>query len=306
MKGTALFAAVMILGIMVALAVGFGVRLNLFGGGEGAVHKTSLQSNIYTAGNALDAARLYMETSLGYSVYQACHDTLAREDIPEQEFLNELESTTETYLNRYADENYAFLYDYRVIIPKYSASITAPDPSKLVVSAVPSDEMTISASPESGESVTLQASADVSGEYDIPCYSLFLKGQELNSHIKDSLENALKSAVAPISEKIQNSQTGCNTVGICDDLTEELKGNLKPSVPADEKYKITSEITDASVVITSIDSGKITGYRAAATQRVTISERDTPKEHYYPVWNGSKITFDNLKLIFTNKASNTF
>jgi hypothetical protein len=335
MKGSVLLVAIMIIAIMVALFF-VGIRFNLFGGGEGAVVKTNLQSNIYTMGYALEAAELYLKTSLDYSVYQACSENLqlgGRHTIdsetgvsfsgkdyaylatfPKDDFLKELGSTAKTYLNRYGSDSYAFMVDYRVSMPDYvDVRITLDDSDlqKFTASAVPTGEphqkMTITTRAESGESITLQASSDVSAQYSIPCLSLFLKGQELNPSIEQAFENAFTEAFG----SLKDFESQCNTLEACStEFTEEfnntLKSNLDSNLPQEQNgYLIISELLEATVTVTGIDhledEIKRT-YRASAIQMVIIKERNPPDDHFYPIWDGQKITFAPLELVFINKV----
>jgi hypothetical protein len=326
MRGTALFAAVMMLGITIALAVGFGIRLNLFGGGEGEVHKTSLQSSFYAAGNAIDAAELYMKTSLSYSLYQACYDNLARgglaeitgdkgksgyaylPDLSQEQFLSELNSTLITYLNRYADGNYAFLSDFSVTIPKYSSVKieSGSDTSRLTVSAVPSDKMTSYARPESGEDIIIRANADLYSQYDIPCLPIFLKSKELKQEINNRFQAAFSDAKSFISGLV--ASTSCSDTESCSNgLTGELKNKLGEELRFSyekDDYLVSSEALGSSVTIEVLEGGEIAQYKIMATQKVTINETELFAK-YYPVWNGSEISFEPLSLVFINSASET-
>lgn len=307
MKGNALMVAVIMVGIMVALFIGYGLRLNLFGGGEGALTKASLQTDIYALEHALDAAKLYMETSLDYSVYQACYDTLAREDIDSSEgFLEELESTTETYLNRYSKGGYLFLDEYSVNLPNSAIGITPGEPdSKFRVDVTPNDMLTTSSLTKSGEYITLEASAGMSREYDMPCYSLFLRGKELNPSIREAFDGAFNRAFSGL----EGLETGCDSIGSCTAeftgaFREALESALEDSVPAERGgYSVSSELLDASVTVTRVDRSGDTiqrAYKAEATQRVTIQEGEPG---YYPVWNGTDISFEPMSLVFVNRAS---
>ena len=325
MKGSAMLVVFMILAIVVAIVVGFGLRINLFGGGEGVVHKTSLQSNIYVMGHALDAAGLYMDTALDYSVYQACYDNLQRAgqshiteetgkdgygyllDMDSEEFHDELREEIETFMNRYTTSSYTFMSDYKVVLPTPQIAVSHSGDA-FSASALTTDKLTITKVAESSETITLRSSLDSSGTYTVPCYSLYLKGTELNPDIVSTVDSAITQATAEISEMIENSETSCNSNGLCSDLTDKMQTyliDIGSGFPQETGYTITSDILDASVSITSIDSGNIIGYNVKVTQKVTVNETSPNSDRFYPVWNGTHISFETMELVFINTAEKT-
>jgi hypothetical protein len=330
MKGSpALFAAIVFLGILIVLFIGFGVSLNLFGGGEGTISKTSLQSNIYTMGNALDASKLYMDTSLGYSLYQACYDNLAKggrasittdtgqtisdrqyaylpSSFTQDNFLNELASSVNINLNMYGGSSYVFLSEYRVSIPDYTEIRIAPDASdtsRLSVSTVTSGRMVTTARSESGESIILQGPADLSGQYSMPCLTIFLKGQELNPDIEQAFQDAFDQAFQELSASSCSDRDACTQIL---KTSLESKLGIKPPVTS-AGYTAEAELLDAQVTAVGQDTdaqGNIQYvYTAKAFQKVTVRESNPPDEHFYPVWTGNEISFEALELVFINRAS---
>lgn len=326
MKGSVWIIVFALFAIVIALLVGAGVTVNLAGGGEGAIHKTSLQSNIYLMGHALDAARLYMETSLGYSLYQACHDNLARgglasipEDkgksgyaylpvMTEEQFLGELNLTALTYLNRYAGENYVFLSDYHVVMPAYThLKITSGfDSSELVVSSMSLGKFTIIEAPDSEESITLRAASDVSVRRNIPCLSLYLEAKELNTGIDSDFQSDFSDSIDSLNTQIL--KVSCQDNILCSDqLTSTLRNLLEEKSPGPHgrgNYLITPGLLEVRVTVSRTDSGKITQYSARALQNVTLEENDATRTQF-PVWNGSGLTFDSPRLIYLNRAETT-
>jgi len=318
MKGAAaIIAVVMMFAILTALFVAYGPTLNLFGGGDGTLHKTDLQSDIYTMGHALDAAKLYMDTSLNYAVYQACYDNLQRAGLSEitpetgqsglaylpilnfAEFYNNMATTAETYINRYSDESYAFLSEYRVSLPSSTVIVTKEDEEdKFIVTSLPKSMMETYTQAGSGESVTLRASADLSKTYEMPCYPIYRKAAETNDEVLGFLQNTLSSAAEDIGERITNSETSCNSAGICGDLTNrlgEIIAGAAGTAPQDDEYLIETEMTDYNVIIDLVDSGKIKQFSISMTQVVRIQEKEPT---YYPVWNGTDISFESMELVY--------
>ena len=309
-----MFVAVFMAAIMIALFISFGTNLKLFGGGEGAITKTSLQSDIYTTGHALDAARIYMETSLDYSVYQACYDNLRKAGLSEitvsvdsynelsgltiDGLYNQLGTTIQTYLNRYSNENYAFMTNYRVTLPTSVVSIT-PAAAGFTVATTPTGMMTATNVVQSGESVTLRADASISRDYDIPFLSLINKASEMNPSLESDLQGAFTQALQAITIDTCTEDASCTRI-VEDELTKSPKVNF-PSPLNNQGFEITSELLEAEVNIDFIDrNAKVMTYKATAVQKVTITKEGTP---LYPVWDGSRVTFDNMKLVYLNRVT---
>jgi len=321
MKGNALMIAVIMIGIMVALFIGYGLSLNLFGG-EGSLQKTQLQYSIYTIEHSFDAAKLYMDTSLNYAVYQACYDNLKRAGLSEitsetgesgvaylpsltsEEFYSNLKSTTETYFSRYINKNYIFLSEHGVSLPSSVITMTPQTDFMFTVNAIPSGMMTTSSLTKTGEYITLSASADISETYDISCYSIYKKATETNDGIIQSLQSIIDSAKESIEEKISNSETACASLGRCSDLTDALDEiiNEHTSSAQDDEYITETDMTDFYVNIDLVDSGKIGGYSISMTQKVKIQEKEPS---YYPVWNGTDISFENMELTYLTGLTGT-
>lgn len=325
MKGNALIVIIMMLAITVALFIAYSPSINLFGGGEGSIHKTSLHSRVFTMDYALEAAKLYMQTALDYSVYQACFDNLARggreeidkengqsisgseyaflpESFSKDEFLRELEASVKTNLNIYRSKGYTFLSEYYVYIPDYTdVRIETIDPSKLSVSASSKNKISTSSQTESGESITLTASPETSTDISIPCLTIFQKGKELNTAIKLDFEQALSDIVGGLDEgACQDKETCIQAIG------QALEGN--PAVKFGPK-KVDDHLISGEFLKISLPSfvfDRLTGkstFKVEAIQKITISEEEPPPEHFFPVWNGNEIAFEDLELVFINKKA---
>ncbi|MCJ7816839.1 MAG: hypothetical protein MUP55_03190, partial [Candidatus Aenigmarchaeota archaeon] len=72
-----------------------------------------VHSQIHIMGNALDAAKLYMETALAYSTYQACYDNLKSvgDSYPDEKtFVENLQASIKNNLGLYTGSKaYTFL-----------------------------------------------------------------------------------------------------------------------------------------------------------------------------------------------------
>jgi hypothetical protein len=322
MKGNALMIAVIMIGIMVALFIGYGLSFNLFDG-EGSLQKTRLQYSIYTIEHSFDAAKLYVDTSLNYAVYQACYDNLKRAGLSEitpetgesglaylpsltsEEFYSNLKSTTETYFGRYISNNYIFLSEHGVSLPGSVITVTPQTDSRFTVNAIPSGMMTTSSLTKTGEYITLRSSADISENYDMPCYPIYKKAAEINDDIIQSLQVIMDSAKQSIEEKISNSETACASLGRCSDLTDalgEMISDPANSAPQDDEYLTETDMKDFYVNIDLVDSGKIRQYSVSMTQTIKIQEKEPS---YYPVWNGTDISFENMELIYLTGLTGT-
>ncbi len=305
MKGNALFIVVILIAILVAFMTAFSIRFNLFGGGEGTVQKASLQSDIYTMGHALDAAELYMEASLDYSVYQACHDTLllgsSLEQKSEEDFNSEMQDKVQEYYSRYLHAGFSFLNGYSVSLPASGVSLSGQSDA-FSANVTSMEEMTTTSLVKSGESVTLRAGAEFTRDYYIPCYSVYHKGVELEPSLSSDLSDGLALALG------ETDPLECATEDECSRLLEqELDGLFSESgrFPSllQEGFRVEREITESGYRISTIDrtTGDVS-WEATASQRVTIQQEDP---EYYPVWNGQELAFKPMRLTFLMEASSS-
>ena len=318
MKGLSWIIGFIMIAIVIAFIVYGGISLRVIG--EGNIQKASLQSDVYTMGHALDAAGLYMETSLRYSVYQACYDTLAGSlesaEFSDEEFYDSMGVLTQTYLNRYAKSSYAFLTDYRVVLPTSTVSIAPGSGSQFTVTTVPGDMMTTTSIVKSGESVTLKASADLAEEFDMPCYPIYQAARELNPALESELHEELNRILGLNNNEDPSDDlltaVNCPNEETCncpDELTcsDTLAGLLEENLDSEVtfhsngiEYPVGRELTSATVRINHIIDDTLDMDSLEATQRITIQEANPT---YYPVWNGEELVFENMKLVYTSTVS---
>jgi|GEM_PF-3003550 len=130
-----------ILCIIIIFAVG---EIGLSVGG-GKQYYLPVEIEVYSMSNALDASKVYMDTALRYSVYQACYDTLKNGGWPDiakvpdgeralfegkpyapirttAEFRSGLAETILSNVNTYASMDYSFFDSYEVRVPSYQGS----------------------------------------------------------------------------------------------------------------------------------------------------------------------------------------
>jgi len=153
MKGQQ-FAVLSLFWLLCLGIIWFGTQsgVRYFGGGD--VHELPVKVHVYAMDNALDASRVYMDTGLTYSVYQACYDSLANggwsggsggsdgsagSDMPgvpadkkitvggvdypllalDDDFVAGLNGEILSNLNIYSSMGYTFFEDYEVQLPVY-------------------------------------------------------------------------------------------------------------------------------------------------------------------------------------------
>jgi len=128
---------------VVLIFYGTSIGLKMIGGSK--AYELPVKIHIYSMDNALDAAKVYMNTGLRYSVYQACYDNLARAgwpdlaDVPVDErvvigdksygqirsstdFRIGLIETIQQNVNTYSSLGYSFFDMYEVELPSYDST----------------------------------------------------------------------------------------------------------------------------------------------------------------------------------------
>jgi len=317
---SALVAVVFFAAIIVIIITGYNINIRFFGG-EGSVHKTNLQSDLYVMSHALDAARLYLDTSLDYSVYQACYENLKRgglnfidledgeggiaylPDLDSEEFFSELTETVDEYFNLYSAKSYSFIGDDNVVLPRFDIFIEEQG-SGLEVEAYPYSKLQITRRSDSGETATLRASWDRIKSYDIPCYTLFQKARELNTDVESDLEDALEEATQEVYDSKCESNEECTEL-----LNDEINGDSRVSSDRTiDGYSVSSQLSAATASITQRIEDKQTGeiifsISVSITQEISITEAEPPDDHFYPVWNGQELSFEPFSIIYINKVT---
>jgi len=320
MRGTAMIVVVMMIAIIVAISINISVNLDLFSEGDGQVHKTSLQSNIYSMSHALDAAHEYREASLDYSVYQACYDILKNggmwyidtdegeqgyaylPELGSEEFYSELTSAAEENFDAYNSIGYRFLDDNTVVLPSseivllpsvigFNAEVSSP--AKLMISRLA----------DSGEVSKLLSTSDFSKEYPIQCFQLYQVATGLNPGLVSPLTQVLSQAKQEIEEAEEKCATNEECSGI---LEQKLTEKWEPVASENEGYAVETELLSSRAAISSrLTDGNITTLiiNTVAIQKVIISKANPAKEEHYPVWNGNDISFEPLEIVYINKVS---
>ena len=170
----------------------------------------TVQQNLYTMQNALDGGRLFLDTSLKYSVYQALFDYGGEDkvDANKDSFSASLAEKIKQNLNVYSKQTYTFLsQNYQVKLPQYTGvSVSQDIASKTInIKATPADSMKIEKDSES-ENIFLAKKADL--EFVLP-YPLLEKIISLSpSSMKDSMIKSVETEWKKIDTK---------TVSVCTD-----------------------------------------------------------------------------------------
>ncbi len=132
MKGsaTSIFIIILTITIVVTVLYSFGITTE---SGEGIERSLTIQKDSHTVSTALEAASLYLETGLRYSVYQALYEVgledkvwynNGRLDI-KHDFLKRLEPSINSVLIHYTRDPFTFLDgNYVVVLPQYSVAVS--------------------------------------------------------------------------------------------------------------------------------------------------------------------------------------
>lgn len=183
---------------------------------EGTVKEANIQATMYTMWNALQAAELYEDISIDYSVYQACYDLLRwggfteenknwsnffngkeHENPPDEEqFKKNLFQLVQEYINRYTGKPYYFVEGYNVTS---SGSYSIPD-IKFISFNVEVLYISLSAASKDSlyiknelnkfkEEIVLRKDFQTTKRYDMWCLGLFSWGKRDHEEIKPILRD---------------------------------------------------------------------------------------------------------------------
>jgi hypothetical protein len=261
MKGVSSIIMVpLILLVAVLVIVSSGV---VFFWDKGVVKEADIQSTLYTSWNALQAADLYVSTSVDYSVYQACYDILRWGGFKENgknwsniyggtehetpptsdEFLARFKELAKDYTNRYMRGPYMFIEDYNVTAQGSSSlprlrldsfkaglletSLSASAGSPLYIKRTLNDYM---------EEIVLEKNIAFDKVYRIPCLGLFAWGTSEHENAKKALKDGVTQEMdkwpAKSAEKTY-AGTCAATEAVLQDVQDELFYDLaKDILPA--------------------------------------------------------------------------
>jgi hypothetical protein len=299
-KGFSIISVFMVLLILVVIIslMGYGnVSMNI------PESKAKIQLHLYSMDSALDAAKLYMDVSLDYSVYQACYEVLKTIDpgISEDEFRQNLESGIKEKLNVYTKPNYRFLTDYEVYMAEYDdVNIESLNPLK--VKATGKDMFIKKEDKLRGTYLTMEKDSSLEKTLGMDCYGIYQKGKEIHTEIKNKLESSIK-------EKIDSWPDTSPTLPDLDPLKNEIE--TIPDLVFDREdgdYLIKSKFIEARVEFAGYDKSGDNPYeniKYDVTVKLEVSVKDKRDEQIFPIYDGEEIIFSPLSMVFLFEESCT-
>ncbi len=307
-KGFSIISVFMVLLIIVVI-------ISLMGYGNVSMDipetKARIQLYLYSMNHALDAARLYMDVSLDYSVYQACYETLKNIDssISENEFKQNLESSIKEKLNVYTEPNYRFLTDYEVYMAEYDGvNIESMSPLKVKVTG---KNMFIKKEDRlRGIDLTMERDSSLDKTVPIDCYGMYQKGKEEHADIKNTLESSIKAKIDewPDTTEGQSDPDKLPDLNSLKAEVEAISDLAFEKIDADG-YSIKSEFTEASVEFEGYEKSGDEPYKNIkykVTVKLKVTVKDTRKdEQVFPIYDGEEIIFSPLSAVFLFEGSYT-
>ncbi len=283
-----------------------------------------VRSEIHTMGNALDAAKLYMETALAYSTYQACYDNLRNGgmdssakaykgyplwDAPagKEGFDQALQRSILSNLELYRKSSYKFMSEYFVNIPTYEVTVLT-EPGRTSVGAWNSSNFWIEKTQESGERIRLEKYGFLQGEYPMVCYGIYAKGLEAYSLAQAAVEKAwtetqAKAALTGATEAEINSQLSAYN----QTFITKAKSGLYALSSTGTDYDTGVNVMDANLKWTSSvtvgpdkTEAKVT-YTPEVYVKFEITNIKSGQE--FTVYDGSKVIMSPMTLVFVGKFS---
>jgi len=278
---------------------------------EGDTYRVILHTHMFGMSNSLDAAGLYLDTALDYSVYQAAYDTLKNFDseASDDDMREALRKSIEDNYAKYTKSSYSFTQDYNVILPEYKISLDDDSGKMQVTTSSDDSNLTVTKhTQEYGmkEDIEIKRSYLPEGDYEIYFFGFVDVAKDQKSVIYDDFQQSFSDTTDYLKDYTANALT-CSDIESCSQkLTEEFQTELskKPRSFESGNYMITPEILGASVVVRTMDSGKVKSYDLRATQKLIINETELHAK-YYPVWNGTHISFENMELVYLTGLTGT-
>lgn len=288
---------------------------------SGRIAEMAVSQDIHTMSNSLDAAKSYSSAALRFSLYQACYDTLGGGP---GDFENRLEASITQYLKAYTQDPYLFLDFYQVTFPTYRVNIAGKSAGNLTVTAKGGNlvfhkslvNMTVHLEKDSG----LEETAETN------CWGIYQKGLELAKN-PDAARKAHEDAVQGLPENgsallvlenVQSTtqdelcsrvfQAGNDLSGTTAAIESGIKGSDTLRLSGqDGSLSFSAGVSSAvaSVGGTAVLEEEGDGYRVNCTftYNTTVMMEywvnDTSTTH--PVWNGTDLAFEPLRLHFSEE-----
>jgi hypothetical protein len=271
---------------------------------EGDTYRVVLHTHMYGMSNALDAAELYTETALDYSVYQAVYDALKGNNlktvsdgdtIPTNEEIQEsIKRNIDDNLARYTSSGYGFTQDYIVTLPRYEVSLQDESGRLRVTTSAGDANMVVTKlTQEYGmkEDIEMKRAFLPQGEYGIDYMKILEMGEGLNANLNPG-------------EMIDSEITGAINQHFPSELdNNELKQAIQDSIGTilETDYKDSVSVQDVS----------ISGFRESDESynydiTVTLEARASSGDRF-PVYDPSRdgVVMDTIGLVFLKELSYT-
>lgn len=325
LKGQALIVPAIVLIIVLIGIIGY-LQIPVIKTGE--IEKDiEVRAEMHTMGTALDAGKLYMETALAYSTYQACYDTLRQGgwntlsgkkayqgyslwEPPDQhptalEFKGSFESSIKENLGLYEAKSYTFLSQYYVNLPAYTAvnAETNEDTGKLAVAATAGSNLNIQKTQESGEVIRLEKYGFLQGEYSIDCYGIYAKGLEVSALAKDSVASVFGETSAVLPKTLaQGESLDAKMSQYKSQFSSNARQALNALAGTYGDYEVSVDVKSAELICVQGDvtpSGSPITCRAEAYAKFEIT--NMKDEQMFPIYDGYNVIMSPMTLVFVGK-----
>ena len=233
MKGQSTIFMLAIMIITASVTIAF--YLSIPYGALGKVEVLTFSQDMYTMDNALSAAKIYSQTALSYSAYQACYDAYYSVSrfgaLSEEGFKQSLEDGIARNFQEYVSEDYVFLRQYPVKFPEYTVEIE-PKSDSLVVKATGKDLLIRNVS--STISIALNKSSSISQDVKTPCWGTYQEALKLNSSLNEKMHPVIADLIFE-EEEMPQYHTGVNL------KWEDVEGNRKTDDQLCEEVFVQSD-----------------------------------------------------------------
>ena len=265
---------------------------------EGDTYQVLLHTHLYAMGNALDAAELYTDTALDYSVYQAVYDALRDAEVEAisngDDIQKSIRENIKDNLARYTSSGYSFTHDYVVTLPRYIVALQDESGRlRVTTSAGDANMIVTKLTQEYGmkEDIEMKRTFLPDGEYDIDYRKILEMRNGLNSNLNPG--EIIHSEIAGAID--QHFPSGLNN--------NELKQAIQDSIEIilETEYKDSLSVRDVSISGFR-ESDESYNYDVMVTLEARVSYGDK-----FPVYDSSrdKVVMDNIGLVFLKELSYT-
>jgi hypothetical protein len=321
--------------VMLLIGMAFGIFLLLFDFTpfwyEGDTYRVLLHTHMYGMSNALDAAGLYVNISLDYSVYQALYQTLGSGgfetiesgkgrdgiaywsdsssaiQIPTKEQVGEaLRKRIEENLAKYTGAGYSFTYDYGVRLPGYKVSLQEESGGFRITTSSDDANMSISKyTQEYGmkEDVTIKRPLLPEALYDIDYGGMLEIGSSENPGIVSALQDAVNAGV--------DSWPKESDAPLDDNALKALGDSLRNSIESSSKLVFERDLGDYTLKSFIHDIHKSSSSEQNAQGKYSNSYDVTAilkvsviyNKEDFPVYDSSqkKVVIDKIGLVFLDR-----